>query len=183
MTSFEPVEIAAGPYQLRPWPVAHADLDELLIEFCGDDDTKAGRPAFQGPLGETVTGLREFRLTGWETGLDLGWGIRDATTGRCLGEVTLIHTDLIRQVAEIGYATRPGDRGQGVMSLAVPAAYRWGFEGLGLHRIALGHMVDNAGSRRIAEKCGFTFEGRFRGDYINNGEHVDTMWWSRLATD
>ena len=69
------------------------------------------------------------------------------------------------------------------MALAVPAACRWGFGGLGLHRIALGHMVDNTGSQRVAEKCGFTYEGLARGDYLNHGVHQDTMWWSLLATD
>jgi len=183
MTAYEPVEIAAGAYQLRPWPVANADLDEVLADFCLDPTARAGIAAFQGPLEETVAALRVNRLTGWETGDYLGWGIREATTGRCVGEVTLIKPDLKHQVVMIGYATRSADRGRGVMSSAVPAACRWGFEGLGMYRISLGHMVGNTGSRRIAEKCGFTYEGTSRGDYLNNGEHQDTVWWSRLAID
>ena len=74
----EPTELVAGAWQLRPWPAAHADLDEVLAERYPD-------PA-------RSTAERELRLHGWERGDLLGFAVREITTGACAAEV-LVRVD------------------------------------------------------------------------------------------
>jgi RimJ/RimL family protein N-acetyltransferase len=77
--------------------------------------------------------------------------------------------------AELGYwlARRLG--GQGLMTEAAQAVVRFGFETLGLHKVTVGCFAENAGSRRVIEKCGFRFVGRHEHDAFRQGR-----WWDTL---
>jgi hypothetical protein len=67
----ELTELVAGGWQLRPWPVAHADLDEVLAERYPPEQVDAERMA---------------RLDGWSRGDLLGFAVRDITTGASVAE-------------------------------------------------------------------------------------------------
>jgi RimJ/RimL family protein N-acetyltransferase len=41
----------------------------------------------------------------------------------------------------------------------------------------------NTASARVAEKCGFTVEGRRRSAWVADGHRVDVVVAGRLATD
>ena len=49
------------------------------------------------------------------------------------------------------------------------------------HRIHLVIVPENAASRRIAEKCGFTLEGTVRGAFFNDGRNQDVLLYSLAA--
>jgi hypothetical protein len=68
----ELTELVAGPWQLRPWPAAHADLDDVLAEWYDAPEVPAQRAA---------------RLDGWDRGDLLGFGVRESVTGACVAEV------------------------------------------------------------------------------------------------
>jgi [ribosomal protein S5]-alanine N-acetyltransferase len=50
-------------------------------------------------------------------------------------------------------------------------------------RIQLVIVPENAASRRIAEKCGFTLEGTARGALFNDGRSQDLLIYSLLRSD
>lgn len=50
-------------------------------------------------------------------------------------------------------------------------------------RIQLVIVPENAASRRIAEKCGFTLEGTARGAFFNGGRNQDVLVYSLLRSD
>jgi len=64
---------------------------------------------------------------------------------------------------EIGYVLSKEQWGKGLMTEAVRAAIRFCFDSLKLEAVSIGHFLDNDRSRRVIEKCGFTFvrEGTF----------------------
>jgi ribosomal-protein-serine acetyltransferase len=64
--------------------------------------------------------------------------------------------------AEIGYWLAKSHEGRGLMTAAVRALLRHGFEVLDLHRISIGAAPGNARSRAIPERLGFTEEGVLR---------------------
>ena len=41
----------------------------------------------------------------------------------------------------------------------------------------------NAASARVAEKCGFRYEGRKRSAWVADGQRVDVLIAARLADD
>jgi len=61
------------------------------------------------------------------------------------------------KVKEIGYVLSKNYWGQGLMPEAVGAVIGFGFDKLGLDAFTCGHFPDNSQSRRVIEKCGFTF--------------------------
>lgn len=50
-------------------------------------------------------------------------------------------------------------------------------------RIQLVIVPENAASRRIAEKCGFSLEGTARGAFFNDGRNQDVVLYSLLRDD
>jgi RimJ/RimL family protein N-acetyltransferase len=73
--------------------------------------------------------------------------------------------------------------GRGYVSEAVQLMVDYLFGTKKLHRIQLVIVPENAASRRIAEKCGFTLEGTARGAFFNDGRSQDVLLYSLLRTD
>lgn len=59
---------------------------------------------------------------------------------------------------EIGYVLNPAYWGQGYMPEAVRGLLALGFREYGLDLIWCGHFAENDKSRRVIEKCGFSFK-------------------------
>jgi len=66
---------------------------------------------------------------------------------------------------ELLYGLAPSAWGQGLATEAARAVLRYGFEELGLVRIAAGADVPNVASLRVLEKLGMTFTRRMRTEY------------------
>ncbi|MBQ8110914.1 MAG: GNAT family N-acetyltransferase [Clostridia bacterium] len=72
---------------------------------------------------------------------------------------------------EIGYVLAKDLWGRGLMTEAVRAVIDYLFEEVGLDFIVLAHYERNARSRRVIEKCGFTFAHRaVRGTMLGTAE-------------
>jgi RimJ/RimL family protein N-acetyltransferase len=179
MLGMEPFELPVGPVLLRPWRDADADATMAALqdpEIARWNSAGAGCP-------EAIAGhLR--RRADWSGGDHASWAVVDPATGELLGSVSLHEIDREQGDAQIGYWTVPAARGRGVAALVVDAVCRWAFATLPIDRIELYHAVDNPASRRVAEKAGFTQEGRLRRSYrYGDGAKHDELLWSRLADD
>ena len=73
--------------------------------------------------------------------------------------------------------------GRGYVTEAVQLLVDYLFGAKKEHRIHLVIVPENAASRRIAEKCGFTLEGTVRGAFFNDGRNQDVLLYSLLRTD
>lgn len=155
----EPVEIAAGWLQLTPWTY---DLAAEMLELINDPEFRRWyvRPP---DLGDGAAERWITRRTErWRSADMLSFAVREASTGALLGDVQLTDLSQWDGSAWIGYSTLPAARGRGVAPHAVAAMTRWGFQTIGLHRIQLGHAVENPASCRVAIKAGYPAEGIMR---------------------
>ena len=178
-TSLAPVELSAGDLLLRPWRADDRDA------YWGAIEAPRGRlwygESFRSP--DDVARRLEM-LADWSSGKHASWCVTGAPDGGLLGSVALYSLDLDQRDAELSYWTAPDARGRGVALRAVDAALRWGFTELGLRRVQLFHAVENTASRRVAEKAGFTLEGRLRSSHrYGDGRWHDELLWARLADD
>ena len=85
---------------------------------------------------------------------------------------------------EISYQLfEPRHAGHGYTSEAVMllASYLFGLKRV--NRLQLNIHPDNGASRRVAEKCGFTYEGRMRGAWFHRGTYHDLEIWSLLRDE
>ncbi|WP_370107127.1 GNAT family N-acetyltransferase [Streptacidiphilus sp. BW17] len=85
--------------------------------------------------------------------------------------------------AEIGYWTAPEQRRQGFTAEAVAAVCDWAFAELGVVRMEWRAVAGNVGSRAVAEKVGFRFEGTLRGGTVHHGKRSDTWIGGLLSRD
>jgi RimJ/RimL family protein N-acetyltransferase len=181
VSGIEPVEIAAGAWQLRP-PSAEEAADALAM--LQDSLTVRWNPA---PAVVDLTSARDWCQRGadWADGSHATFSVLEATTARLVGNVSLWRVDLTDQrTAAIGYRTAPWARGRGVATAAVGAVTRWAFGALGIERIELPHGVGNDASCRVALRCGYPAEGVLRGAWRDgDGRRHDEHLHARLASD
>lgn len=90
------------------------------------------------------------------------WAIVLKDTGRVIGSIGLHERKpdpAVQHEAqrEIGYVLSPDYWGKGYVPEAVREVQRYGFEQLELERIWCGYYSYNDRSRRVVEKCGFTY--------------------------
>jgi RimJ/RimL family protein N-acetyltransferase len=91
--------------------------------------------------------------------------------------------DAEARTVELGYVIAPAARGRGVATEALRLMVPWAFEVLGARRLVLLISVDNEGSKIVARRSGFVFEGVLRGMHFKGDLWEDTEIWSRLPTD
>lgn len=119
-------------------------------------------------------------------GKSVAFRVTDAESGVTLGHVGLSGIDGFMRRAVVGYWVLPEARGRRVATRALDLAARWAFAELDLHRLELDHVVGHDVSCRIAERCGFPYEGILRGAAFEEGRHDtfrDAHLHARLATD
>jgi ribosomal-protein-alanine N-acetyltransferase len=73
--------------------------------------------------------------------------------------------------------------GRGYTSDAVRLLVRYVFGRKRVNRMQLNIHPGNVASKRVAEKCGFTFEGKMRGCWFHQGEYHDLEVWSILRDE
>lgn len=91
--------------------------------------------------------------------------------------------DIYRLSAELGYWLAEPFWGRGIVTEAVQAVVRHGFNLLPLVRIEASAFVNNPASARVLEKCGFTFEGVRRHNVIKEGQILDLLGYSILREE
>ena len=79
------------------------------------------------------------------------------------------------------YADRFAGRGYTTEAVQLLVDYLFGAKKQ--HRIQLVIVPENAASKRIAEKCGFTLEGTARGAFFNGGRNQDVLIFALLRDD
>jgi RimJ/RimL family protein N-acetyltransferase len=135
----------------------------------------------------------ERRAEGWAKGDVASFCVTEDTLGpagepdgRVLGQVSLHIPDPRTHVARAGYWVLPEARGRGVARHALELCSRWAFEEVGVNRIELDHAVGHEASCRVAESCGYRYEGTMRGATFEAGRHDafrDAHLHARLAAD
>ncbi len=113
--------------------------------------------------------------------LDLGIILKE--TGKLIGCAGFVDLDLKNNNAEIGYWLGEKYWGKGIMSEAVFAIIKYGFDNLKLHKIYGKHISENINSKRIFEKLGFKEEGLLREQVLKKGKYFDKKYWGLLKDD
>ncbi len=93
--------------------------------------------------------------------------------GSIVGVIGFAKTDSANQCAMIGYWIDEQVEGRGLMTLAVRALLKFGYEELELNRIVIRAQPDNIRSCAIPERLGFTLEGTAQQAELLYGKFVD----------
>jgi RimJ/RimL family protein N-acetyltransferase len=107
----------------------------------------------------------------WHEGTCFSLAIRRCSDGEAVGSVELRPSG---READVSYVVAPELRSRGLASRALEALIAWGTHELGLQRINLACHIDNTGSRRVAEKCGFVLVCREGDEFRFHREMTPT---------
>jgi RimJ/RimL family protein N-acetyltransferase len=161
-------------------PVREADLDTLYAAHAEIGNRGAYFPL--GVMSETRF-RNDFGVHGfWQK--DEGMLVITTGDGEIAGHIEFFRPVSYWDAWELSYQLYD-DRfaGRGYVTEAVQLLTDYLFATKKVHRIQLVIVPENAASRRIAEKCGFTLEGTARGAFFNDGRNQDVLICSLLRTD
>ncbi len=101
-----------------------------------------------------------------------------------VGAVRLFHVRRgVAQTGTIGYWVGQPFARQGFMIDAVETLIRFGFQGLGLHRLEAACMPENDASANLLAKCGFSEDGYARAYLKINGGWRDHRLFGLVASE
>ncbi|MET7745131.1 GNAT family N-acetyltransferase [Streptomyces sp. NPDC005385] len=180
-------ELSGLGLRLRPWD-AESDAD-VSAYLRGLTDPEFQR--WNTPLRfiRDIDGAREAlrsRIASATSGTNVSFRVTDAESGETLGHIGVNEIDHVMSCARVGYWVLPEARGRHVATRALTLAARYGFTGLALNRLELGHAVGHEVSCHVAERCGFRTEGTLRGAMFEAGRHDafrDVHLHGRVAAD
>jgi RimJ/RimL family protein N-acetyltransferase len=99
------------------------------------------------------------------------------------GEAVLWAIDNHQRTAHIGMSLRPAFRGRGLASDIVKVLCHYGFDVLGLHRLQVDTLADNAAMIATARRVGFIMEGTLRQGAWVTGTFADEVILGLLADE
>jgi [ribosomal protein S5]-alanine N-acetyltransferase len=111
------------------------------------------------------------------------WVITLRDSGILIGDLCFWNFDTEHLCAEVGYEMHPDHQGHGFMAEALTAIIDFGFDEMGLHRIEGCPLAENARSRRVLEKLGFTQEGVLRQRLHYRGKFLDHVYYGLLKDE
>ncbi|MFI6458018.1 GNAT family N-acetyltransferase [Streptosporangium amethystogenes] len=174
----EPVILTTQRLLLRPLEPSDA---EALFLACQDPDIQrwTGIPApYERQHAEYF--LRQLVPEGRQKQTMFHFAVEPRSGGPLLASVNVHnHTG----TWEIGYWTAQEHRGHGYATEGLLAIARWAFTTLGVHRLEWRAEAGNEGSRTVAEKAGFVFEGVLRAAMMNHGTWRDVWIGALLPSD
>lgn len=105
-----------------------------------------------------------------------------AANGQHIGNCGLASIDMKRRKAEL-WIYIAENRGKGSGSSAIRNLLARVFSELQLNRIYLRVLQNNSSAIEFYRRFGFTHEGCWRADTLQNGQYIDSHWYSMLKEE
>lgn len=153
------------------------DDAEALFAAHGDETTHT---YWSSPAHKNIAETRQYIAETLTMNGAYVWAITE-DGGDALGRIALF---VEREgVGEIGIIMRPDATGRGLASRAMQLAVQYGFNALGLHRIAADIDPDNTSSLSLFLRAGFQREGVLRGNWKTHIGIRDSIIVGKLKVD
>ena len=157
------------------------DADALAQGFA--DDPTLGAMLGMEPDEETAEWLRSTFPEDGQSGeqREAYWfAIAHPQSGEVIGEIGLVGISWPERRAGLSILVLPACRRSGVGREAIELLVGWAHGELGLHRVELHTLPENAPMQGLAEASGFVREGILRDYGFERGCFVDNVVYARL---
>ena len=162
----------------------HTDSESVHRNWAGDNQVQSdyGEPTYETP--EAVSELLERYINAYEKTDTYRWGVfLKNEPDNCIGQVAYFLIDSHNEFCEIEYCIGRKYQSKGYITEAVKIIIAYGFDKIGFNRIQVSCRHVNLPSKRVIEKCGFTYEGTLRQYFNHLGEFHDRLYFSILKDE
>jgi ribosomal-protein-alanine N-acetyltransferase len=163
-------------------PAAPRDAD-LLRQWRSETSVRRFQPLNELPTAQLRADVASQRMSDLYRGRGEKFQWIVQVDAQPAGWITLVVSNWEHGLAEVGYALSTVFQNRGVMSEALTVLLEDLFQNTLLERIEARCAVENIGSQRVLEKCGFAQEGRLRSYFKLRGRRVDNFLYSLLRED
>lgn len=175
----KPIELVSGLVFMRP--LARADIPHIRRLAAAEEiarNTYVPHPYPPEAADEFVQKTRDQ----WRHDEACVFAIIERASEQFVGCMG-IHPQPAHNRAEVGYWIGLPYWGRGLATAALRLIIQFGFEALGLNRIAAGHLPGNLASGRVMQKAKMRYEGTLRGALLHRGEYKDEVRYAILRAD
>jgi len=109
--------------------------------------------------------------------------IQIESTKEMVGVMSLLKVDRRHKNAELGYWVAKKHWNKGIATEAASRVMEFGFQMLNLERIFAKCFHNNEASRRVMEKIGMKYEGKFRHEVFKEDRYIDLIYFAIIKED
>jgi ribosomal-protein-alanine N-acetyltransferase len=176
---FQPPQIETPRLLLRR--IAPSDAEDIFV-YARDPELTKYTSWDSHTRPEDSENFVRFMLQKYETGSG-DWVLVLKETGSVVGTCGFVRVKPQHRKAELGYVLSRKLWGNGLMTEAVRAIIDYGFNSMKLHRIEAKCMAENAGSERVMQKSGMSYEGIMRGAIFRREIFWNMKCYAILVSD
>ena len=161
----------------------YSDCDAVFKNWASDEELQSlySEPVYSTM--EETKGLLDKYIGNYSREDYYRWAVIDKVTGECIGQIAYFLVDSKNHFAEIEYCIGADFQCKGYATEATKAVIAYGFDKINLHKVQICTKTINVPSRRVIEKCGFTFEGTLRDYFYFNGQYIGRHYFSILRDE
>lgn len=161
----------------------YTDDNAMLKYWVADENIQS---LYSEPVYTTkdeVKSLLDKYISSYEKDDYYRWAVISKETNECIGQIAFFLVDNKNQFAEIEYCIGSLFQCRGLATEAAKAIMKYGFERINLHKIQICTKTINKPSKRVIEKCGFTYEGTLRDYFFMNNQYIGRLYYSMLKSE
>lgn len=181
LTNISTMEIETERLILRRF--RYTDDDDMLKYWISDPKIQS---LYSEPVYRTKQEVKELLdkyIHSYEKNDFYRWAITLKKTDECIGQIAYFLVDNNNHFAEIEYCIGSLFQRKGFATEATKAVIQYGFDKINLHKVQICHKSINLPSRKVIEKCGFTYEGTLRDFFYQDGKYIDRLYYSILRDE